>query len=130
LLTALLLTLLAGKESKMGRDQVMPQLSGRRAKEVQNHPDYLPQQSGNTAWAHKITLGVGSTSFFTTCTAIASHYLIAQSVEVGSSGSFVGSAIAGIIAQVWPGSGFNISFANGAAQMIPVTAHIQFSYQS
>lgn len=107
----------------------MPAPTGRNPAHVQVSPDLLRQQSGLSAFAHKVTLGVGSTSFFTSCTAIASQYFIENAVEVGSSGSFVGSAISNLVYQVWPGSGFTVAFANGVAAMIPVTAHVKFSYQ-
>lgn len=97
--------------------------------EIQVHPFLTRPQSGLNAFAHKVTIPAGSTSVFTSCTAIQSQYMIAHSVEVGSTGSFVGSAISNLVFQVWPGSGFNVRYANGVAAMIPVTAHVKFDYQ-
>ena len=103
--------------------------TGRNAAQLQLTPDLIRQQSGLGAFAHKVTIDVGSTSVFTSCTAIASQYFIENAVEIGSTGSLVGSAVANLIYQVWPGSGFNVRFANGVAAMVPVTAHVKFSYQ-
>lgn len=106
----------------------MTQPTGVMPRHLKVVPEAIRLSSGLSAWAGKVTIPVGSTSAFSSVTSITSGaFITSLNLEVGSVGALVGSAIAAVGAQVWPGSGVNFFYQNGVAAMVPVTVHYQFA---
>lgn len=102
--------------------------TGRGGRDVKIFPDQIRAPLGLNAFVGKASIPAGSTSVFVSCTAINSAYLIdSLAIEFGSTGSFVGSIMAMVGVQVWPGSGVNFAYLNGVTAAIPATVHYRFT---